>query len=675
MKYIVDLIKISLFVLLLYIPPLWFSTQKTFQKSYDILIKDRIQRLTNTKDVATQLMTANQIVELCMRLESERSANNVQFYSVKSSEGECEYLKNIQIDPQTITAKQFSEFRSEEFALLVYGDRDEKTQWFVAIDSPQYMGLFEKIKKYEEIREAFIHELILVIYIIFAFMFFAVVLLAKSIQNQYRKQGKDPFWLKVINSLFGFFQLHDIRILQSATSTLIQQKDSLLKDKDLLETSLEYSILNEVRQNNHNIPYTFKGTAARVDINGFSKVVSSGHSYISHNLTHFLEEYGCELLQRYGGLFEKTVGDEIIVVFKTKDSAKLALAFARDLMFEFSQLEFDFQTEKRFFTLKGSISSSDLTFSKRAPGYGFHGDALTYTARLLDVVNIKDRNILSCMSDEVGEIKELVSLPSEVKKFEFKNMPSTNGYLIDQFLPLKAAYYEKPHLLPYYRANGHIVELFEYIQAETDFKRIDLVFECFRLFQVRQCNEDLIQAWKKTIRIFESKAKSDKEYIATFSKIIMESSALIPKSQWTLECTEILLSISRGLDGRINASIIDVFIGKDLYHIAIENEFSFIIDSDRSYRTRGNLLLSQAYHKLDNKIFSKVIEMIKSENSLEMNTGIYCACNILIYYKKHNPAELEIYDGYSKLLKTLKNIQNNESALSPRLKGFLEKAI
>lgn len=675
MKYIVDLIKISVFVLILYIPPLWFSTQKTFQQSYDILIKDRVQRISAVKDMATELIATNQIVELCMRLDSERKANNVQFYFVKSSEGECQFIKNIKLDPQSILTKQFSEFRSEEFSLLVYGDRDAQTQWYVAIDSPQYMGLFEKIQKYEVIREAFIHELLLVVYIIFAFMFFAVVILAKSIQNQYRKQGKDPFWLKVINAVFGIFQLHDMRVLQSATSTLIQQKDSLLKDKDLLETSLEYSILNEVRENNHNIPYTFKGTAARVDINGFSKVVSSGHSYISHNLTHFLEEYGCELLQRYGGLFEKTVGDEIIVVFKTKESAKFALAFARDLMFEFSQLEFDFETEKRFFTLKGSISSSDLTFSKRAPGYGFHGDALTYTARLLDVVNIKDRNILSCMNSEATAIEELVSIPSELKNFEFKNMPSTTGYLIDQFLPLKKAYQEKPYLLSYYRANAHIIELFECIQVEEDFKKIDLVFECFRSFQVRHCNDDLIQAWKKTIRFFEEKARSNREYIATFSKVIMESSALIPKSQWTNECTEILLSISRDLDGRINASIIDVFIGKDLYHIAIENAFSFIIDSDLSYRTRGNLLLSQAYHKLDNKIFRRVIEMIKSGNPLEMNTGVYCACNILIYYKKHNPAELEIHDGYSKLLKVLKNIQNSDANLSPRLKEFLNKAI
>lgn len=675
MKWLKDLLNITLFVFIMYTPLMWLSVQNNLQKLFEqrtLKTKDSIERIQTS---AKELLSHDQVLELCVKLETEWAAKNIVGYRIQSADLTCQKPDQlVSIDLPV----GYSQVQIGDLDVMAYHEnfsaKHDLRLYFIRLPP---MSFFNELKSNSLFQDAFIKELVLVIYIIFIFMIFSVVSHARVIQNQYRSKGhKDPIWLRIVNILFSWIKLQDLRVLETATSKLIQQKEDLLKDKDLLETSLEYSILNEVRENNQQIPYTFFGTVARVDINGFSKVVSSGHTEISYNLTLFLEDFGCELLQRYGGLFEKTVGDEIVVVFKSKDSALMATAFARDLMFEFSQLQFDFGVEKRSFTLKGSICSSDLTFSKRAPGYGFQGDALTYTARLLDVVKQKDRNVLSFLSNEKNTLVPLLVLDHQTPQpFEFKNMPSASGFLISDFINIEQVYDHSPKDLIYFRSNSDIIYLFKRVQNEPDLNKIDFVFECLKKFVVRKCNQQLTEAWALTIQIFEKKAKEDKRFIPTFSKIIMESSRLIPKAQWNNECSNTLLNLDRNVDGRINASTVDVFIEKDLYQIALENELSFIIESDPSSRTRGNLLLSQAYQNLDDSIFKRIIKMLDSESSLEKSTGIYCACSVILYYKKHNPAELEIHSNYKIMLKKLQQLQKANSGLSIRLIEFLNRSL
>lgn len=524
-------------------------------------------------------------------------------------------------------------------------------------------------------REALMMDLFIVIYIIFTFIFLGVLILAKSIQNQYRKAGEDPFWLRAINTIFGFLQLHDLKILKLATEANLKKNVDLLKDKDLLETSLEYSILNEIRDQKRQIPYTFLGTVCKVDINGFSKMVGKASSNETQNLTRTLEDFGCELLQRYQGLFEKTVGDEIVVVFKTADSAKLAAAFARDLMQEFSMLEFSFGHEKRKFTLKSSISSSDVTFSKRAPGYGFFGDALTYTTRLLEVVNIKDRNILSCLKKQIPEIQELAVIPFEVRTFEFKNMPSAEGYLIDQFISIEQVYQQnKNQMLKYFRSDSSLIYLLNQTGLETNTEKLHLIFDCFSLTHVRICSTELIQAWIAAIKRFETLLKADQGLTLAFTRLLIEGAKLIPKSQWNQACTNTLLGLSRNIEGRINASIVDILIEKELYQIAIQYEQSFLIQGDTSFRTDGNLLISQALHQLSDSVLNQILKMVQSKNTNEMSTGLYCAARVILHYQKLNPAKLETYTAYHKLVKHLENLQNrNYANISERLVALLKQ--
>lgn len=679
MNYFKDILRISLFVLIVYLPLSWIN----FKSSLDSLIHTQnqvaIYKIKTVKDTVSSLLIQGRLLEACQRLQAEQQAMNIALYSVKTADASCQYPDSLTELPQGLKNQNSQTFLyNNKIPVQFYKDTTLDAEWGFGVLVQTQMNSFQFVLNNKDLRDSLIKDLLLVIYIIFAFIFCAVLILAKSIQNQYRQKGKDPLWLKFINATFGKIQLHDLKIIKSATSVLLKQNEDLAKDKDLLETSLEFSILNEVKQNKQKIPYTFFGTVAKVDINGFSKVIATGGTAVeAHNLTLFLEDFGCEILQRYNGLFEKTVGDEIIVIFKTENSALLAAAFSRDLMTEFSELKFNIANEERSFTLKGAISSSEITFSKRAPGYGFNGNALTYSTRLLDMVKEKNRNFLSCMESDGLAIQKLVQLPSDVSQFEFKNMAATTGYLIDSFLPIEKIYHDDPSSLSYFRSNRAITFLLKQSMIETDLKKIDQNFYFLKQIQIRKSHSDIIQSWIHGLKTFEEKGQNNYDYLVLLAKLIMLGINLIPNSDWTDDCTQALMQLKRNLDGRVNASIIDVMIEKNLYELTIQNESSFILDNDHSFRTRGNLLINQAYYKLEASVFNQLLKMLQSTNYLEVHTGVFCACSIILHYKKINPAALETYSGYKKTLKVLTHIKKKSVSgkLSERLLIMLDKTL
>lgn len=669
-----DLLKITVFVFIIYLPIYLFSTFRAFTTIENQINQSKQEDLIQFRSAVQSMLQEDRVLEVCQRLAAEQAAGTISAYTLTSIEGNCEFPEHMQTPP-SLALGTIQGFKLNGKEMVFLKDATKDVEWTVATNKYKaslidfLSGKFSKIF-IDDIVQTFIS----IIYIVAAFSFLGVLVLARSIQSQFRKDGKDPFWFKILSNTFGWLHLQDMQIIQSATTAMIRRNENLQKDQDLLETSLEFSILNEIKRNNHKIPYSFHGTVAKVDINGFSKVVSAGQSNEAQSLTKYLEEYGCELLQRYEGLFEKTVGDEIVVVFKTENSALLAVAFARDLMREFSQINFKFGDEIRQFTLKSSICSSELTFSKRLPGYGFFGDALTYATRLLEVVNIKDRNILSCLRSQALEITPLVNIPQEVKNFDFKNMASQEGYLVQEFVKIQDIYDNKPELIKFFRSNDDLLFLLEKVKVETDFEKLNYIFVNFNNAAVRVASAALIAAWIDAMKVFEKRVYQDPGLSFSFSRLIVEGSRLVPIQQWNASCTDAIVSISRYIEGRINASVVDVLIEKDLNIIAIEQEKTFIIESDQSFRTRGNLLINQAIHSLSNTVLDKVIKMIQSPNTLESATGIYCACRIIIYYRKNNPAELETFMSYKKLSKLLHSLYlNKQKEVSPRLLKLLDQ--
>jgi hypothetical protein len=668
MKYTADLFKIIIFVFIMYLPLSWLSRSESIKTLDRIAETETLSKLNSVRNTTKLLLEKNEMLEACLRLDAEITAKNIATYSVIGPENSCYKPEGMSaLPPITENGKAVS-FVVRDIPLTFLKLQTGNYNWSISVLTPQKINIWNQLKNNVALREELIKDLILVIYIVFSFILCAVLIFAESIQNRYKLKGKDPLWLKILTKVFGFLQLNDIKVIQTATGALIKQNEELNKDIDLLETSLEFSVLNEIKKNNHTIPYSFYGTVSKVDINGFSKVVAAGQGGTTQQMTMNLENFGCELLQRYEGLFEKTIGDEIVVVFKGQDSQKRAMAFSRDLMLEFSQIDFPVDHEKRRFTLKSAIYSSDITFSKRTAGYGFLGDALTFTTRLMDAVTIKEHNILSITSAQVDDIKQLVQVPAQTENFKFKNMADQSGYQISEFLDIEFILTNYPDQIQYFRADQHIIYLLNQIQQKS--LHVDIILSALLKINVRVSSEKVIQAWEKTLQTINSN-----KYLSAsqHARLISLGKNLIPDQAWHHNNTEALLQTPRDIEGRINASVIDVLMEKDLQALEKEDQASFRIPNDPSGRTQANILVFQALQKLDNKVFDQLIEMIKSPHAHISKSGIYASCQIIAYYKVKNPAALATYPSYEKMTDLLLKIKGSTKIkLSERLQERLD---
>lgn len=667
MKYLKDFLKIIVFVAIMYLPLSWLSFQGSLNTIDKIAEEETLTKLRTVQNTTQMLLEKNEMQEACRRLDADILARNIATYYLAGPDSTCNKPAGLDALPPIAQNNKAVSFVVRDIPLTFIKFQTNQYRWAISVVTPQKMGVMERLKTNKALREALIKDFLLVIYTVFAFILCAVLIFAESIQNKYKKAGRDPAWLKVLSKIFGFLQLNDLKIIKSATTALVKQTDDLNKDLDLLQTSLEYSILNEIKKNNHQVPYTFFGTAAKVDINGYSKVVATNNSAITQLMTAHLENYGCELLQRYEGLFEKTIGDEIVVVFKGTDSALRATAFCRDLMYEFSQIPFQIDHESRQFTLKSAIASSDITFSKRAAGYGFLGDALTLTTRLMDAVKIKDKNILSITQDQSNAVASLILTPQQTENFQFKNMPDQKGYQIEIFKLVEDGA-RHTELLNYFRADHHIIFLLNQIQLRP--LNTDIILDALLRINVRQATPEMISTW---MTLLEKSLKPQPMSPSQIAKIIMLGKNLIPPHQWTADCTEALLKLPRTIEGRINASVIDVLMVKNIKAFQNEDQKTFLITNDPSGRTQANILMFKALEHLDDQIFIDLINMIRSSQSNISKSGIYAACQVIEYYKMKNPAALETYPSYLKTLDLLKRIKESKKIkLSDRLQERLQ---
>ena len=666
MKYFKDLLKIVLFVLIMYMPLSWMSRQKSIRTLDELALNGTLSKLQTVEKATSTLLEKGEMIEACQRLDSDITAGNILSYTIIGPDGRCNKPLSKQDLPPIANGKTKDYF--DEGVLQTFKkNQTGQYNWSISVLTPQKINIWNQLKNNVALREEIIKDLFLVIYIVFSFILCAVLIFAESIQNRYKLKGKDPLWLKILTKVFSFLQLKDMKIIQSATTALVKQNEELNKDIDLLETSLEFSVLNEIKKNNHKIPYSFYGTVSKVDINGFSKVVAAGQGSTTQQMTMNLENFGCELLQRYEGLFEKTIGDEIVVVFKGNFSQAKALAFSRDLMFEFSQIDFPVDHEKRRFTLKSAIYSSDITFTKRTAGYGFLGDALTFTTRLMDAVTIKEKNILSITAAQAADIKDLVSIPAQAENFKFKNMADQSGYQISQFHDIEYILANTPEEIIHFRADHHILYLLQQVKQKN--LHTDIILNALLKINVRVATEKIAQAWNNTLQVVNTGTTLNSSQHA---KLIMLGKNLIPDQAWTENNTRALLQVPRNIEGRINASIIDVLMEKDLQALEKENPASFRIANDPSGRTQANILVFKALNKLDNKIFDELILMIKSSQPNISKSGIYATCQIVSYYKMKNPAALATYPSYEKITDLLLKIKGSDKIkLSERLQERL----
>lgn len=688
MKQLKDFSKIFIFILIMYFPLLWWSMKSDNQRRFDMMELADNAKFVEAESRVREKLHLGDMLEACQVLDAERTAGNITSFIVTDKTNSCYHPVNLTsleafppglpLEKRVVFAQKNLSYKGSLISQTFIKHQTNQFTWIISTIPTEKQTLITQLKTDPEMRKAFFKDIMILFYIFVTFIVCGILIFTKSIKNQFAKTKADPWWLVALNKAFGWLQLDDLKILSGATGSLINKNIQLEKDIDLLKTSLESSVLNEIQQNHLQIPYTFIGTVAKVDINGFSKVVSSGAGQQTGQLTFQLEEFGCELLKRYKGLFEKTIGDEIVVVFKGEHTALRALAFSRDLMTQFSQTPFLISGKENFFTLKASISSSEQTFSKRRAGYGFTGDALTLTTRLLDVVSDKTVNNLSILKNESPDIESLVHLPTKTVQHQFKNMAIEECYLIQKFKTVSDVYFSDndSHLISFYKSDADLVFCLNQVVTESDESKVKSLLQHLLSVQVEDTSLELASSWTlsfKTALNQKTFSTTSDEY-KYLAQLLMASIHVVSLNHWTPDMTNLVLSIPKKLNGRLNSSLIEVLIHFDFAAASKLKDYEFImVTEDKSFRTEANLLVLQAMKKLDNTVLDKLIEMIKAPSALKSRSGIFAAGQVIMFYKTKNPSELNLHSSYVKLNDLLLRIKKSDKVhLSDRLKNHLE---
>lgn len=657
----------------MYIPAFIFLSQDVVELSNKIRNDDFAYKMVKVKNNIEFLLKSKQYTELCIRLSTEYDVKNITSYRFVSPEIQCYQPTTFTVFPplEANSGPQVFKFEGHDHTFIRFKYAD--TDWAYSVLTMPNLTFFDLLTENQAVRKDFYNMFLLAIYIIFSFVFFAVLVAVDSIKNKFRKNGKDPVWLKFVNKTFGLLQLGDMQVLKSASHRLVDLKNTLELERDVLQRSLEHTILTEIRSNNQKVPYTFVGTVAKVDINGFSKVVAQGASQASFEMSTILENIGCELLQRYNGLFEKTVGDEIVVVFRGVDSELKATAFVRDLMRSFSKLSFTVGEETRKFTLKGSIASSKITFCKRSAGYGFLGDAFTITSRLLEAVIDKERNVLSVLLSSSAKITALVRLPKDKVIFNFKNMNSVEGFFVTEFQDLMETQAEMHS--KYFLSDEFLKMQIDLISTVTGMYEREELMTNFSNIEVRLASDELIEALLNAISSI-SLQPSTSEWNRTLSRLISAVVNLVPTSQWKEKYSAVLLSIPLDREGRINSAILNVLMHKDPHKLSLLDTKQFIIPRDSSHRTQGQILIGLSRHAMTDNLLRQIIAMVLSNNENESATGIFVACDVLTYFWKNDLTGFTTLDESNALIELLmKKSRDKKKYISERLDAFLKQTL
>jgi hypothetical protein len=681
MKYLGDLFRISLLVLILYTGISIWNSQASlteFNQSEKELSKFK---LNESKIKIEQFLTEGRFLEACLQAGAEHRSGNIFAYVIDAAETPCwegkEFIELIQ--PQ-LTPNIINEFtNTEKSKFIATSLQTGQVKWVLVNKHIADATFFDLLKKNKTFRKSVIKDIYSVLQIMLIIIFIFSILLVEDLQGQLRKVGKESKWLLFANKLFGWFRPKYIKMAVTAQAAQISQTDELTKQLEFISTSLQSTVLQEIQQNKSEIPYTFSGTVARVDINAFSVAVMNGRPDQVTTITDKFLEIACELMQRYDGLFEKALGDEVIVVFKENHqlpkSSLRSVAFCRDLMAAYSELEFTVGNQKNKFHLKSSMNKSEITFLLGHAGPVFSGDALTYTKRILDSVTIKDRNIIASLASEVANFEKLVTVPNSSESFDFKNMNKAEGYQIEKFLTVEEAYDFEPNYLQYFKSDLDICFLFQKIMVEENPQKLALVFKCLRQINIYIASDELVKAWISAVDNYQNKTNRI-DFKTNFANLISAGLRLIPQGQWTQECTSTVASISRKTDGRINAAVVELLADKKSVEIVLKDSDTFLMDQDPSFRTAGNLLIAKALFQLNEDVLSDILNMLLSDNKLRLSTGVFVAGQVLGHYDQVNPAGLRTFSNYKKITQQLTSIQANKmEQLSSRIQSTVKTLV
>ncbi|XGC80997.1 hypothetical protein ACES2L_00690 [Bdellovibrio bacteriovorus] len=655
-----DFLKIILFAVLFYGPAVYL---------YYVYLKDRVesqeldQRLKNVESVyqlIEPMVEAGMDAEVCNQLSAETRANRIILFSYKAGNTLCSVPDET--PPENFPAASegiFYSFKNDKIDVSYKKTKLGSGTLVLGYDNPQKHPPLYYLTNSKFLLLTMAAEFALVIWLLLGFTILFVSRNLQKIKNNYAGATNSKT-LSSLEFLFGWLTVDDMQVVEEASSETLSKLKALQDNRMFAETSLQYSVISEIEALHKSgkrvdFPYKFKGVTVRVDINGYSSIMTKTSLELTRQINSTFKEQAAELAYRYKGLFENSAGDEVVYCFKDDDALLRGTAFVRDLMKAFSDTSFESGNGQKIkLFVKASLDTSEMLMDIGTSRVEFDGLSLLYTNRMFADMPYKDKNVLIVLPSVASDISALTHKPYETRKIVAKGMELEVSY-IDQFKSRKEVGGELA-TTNYYCSDKDIVEYLKEpnLQALSSLDRI------------RKVSSEVKDAWISTIDTNIKEFKLRALPPTLMPTLVTVGSQIIPVDQWTEACSEAVLRASRLPLQRVPENTIDALIKVDRYEDA-QKVSEPVINTNRY---KANSLLAQALAEPNEKNLKAIRLMATTKDYNLRSSGIFAAASLLGAFAKDKNNSVLVLKEYAKLRKILLTATNDKS-ISARVKNHI----
>lgn len=450
-----------------------------------------------------------------------------------------------------------------------------------------------------------------------------------------------------------FLKFQEVSLLAKASEATYQKLTETENELALVSSSLTKTLIEEIKSKRSILPYTFDATVLRLDLNNYTKTFLNSHP---GEMISLIEKFAAncdEIIHRYDGLIYQFIGDEFVVAFrdypeKGLTGKELALACVRDV---FSS---PISTADLKLTMKASICSEKLTFFHLPFGYFYTGLPLIKSQRMLNEVSEKNANALVIDQAVIKEASVFGKFGA-AEEVTFKGFDSKDSiYRLVTFYPQ-----DNTQAIPY-RTDQGIVYLLEQLRLGASLEANAQIIRELRKIHSNNINPVVAAEWLKTFKTLNTQETDDTQ----LSSFIMSAENLIPKTYWSTELSEALLSIQDGKDPRVYANAAEIVLSKESAEKFAEKLSKMkALVPDSYFRLTGNILCGELKQNLTKPKLQALLFMLESSNERAVTTAIWVTGEIVHFHIKHNRARLEAHTEFEGLKKRLATLSKSANAL------------
>lgn len=648
-------------------PSLFYVSFYSKMASQEQVLKHgkELQYLDNHLEV---LLINNLGIEGCRALSKAYSEGLIAGYSLDAESVNCREPEALDLSLFQITGP--NKIHSLELA----GDHlsyklleSDNNRAFIVAKNIDVKSLVDFVKQSPaSFLRGFLIDTAIAIWLVFALWSLFILRNIEGLRKIYRKNHGSPFWFKLLDQVASWIEDQDGVTIQNIHATNKKQLNKLIEERSYYSETLEYTLISELKDSAKDIqfPYRFKGTVARVDINGYGQYIYEGNRPYLLEMKKVFEWTAAECAYRYQGLFEGRAGDMVVYVFRGLNAEKRAAAFVRDFSLEFSSHKFDFLHHKSVtLFVKASIATSDLVMEASPSKYDFDGDALYLTDRMFGELEEEDKkkNVLVLFPSDSEGMKEIVKKAYASKTISRKEATLTVSYF-DNFYEFT----EKPDQCEFHLGDTGLRQQIEFVcnSSASEITKTQIVQKLLGTLRVKRVHEELSKTWLNSLDYLLKNKSDQTKLIASFISLGRE---VVPVKNWIPLFSETIVNAKDLLDDRSKANAIELLaFWNDL--TSVNAIFIGEMGTD-SYRLRANYILSHGLVNPTEKTFSEIIEMIQDGDERLQDSGLYAAATLIISLQEKDISELVTFKGYHELIK----VMSAQTPSSERLKAFIDK--